>query len=146
MNSISSDTPRGQFGAGQIALALAATAIAFGILDGVWLGMVGLPFYLEAIGGIMQMPPRILPAGLFYVGYVAGVVYFVVLPAARKGGPLQGLLQGALLGAFAYGTYDLTNLATLAAYTWKIAAIDMAWGTFATALSAAAGTAAIHRR
>jgi uncharacterized membrane protein len=145
MTVTSSGEPSSHPSTAQIALAVVGTALAFGVLDGIWLGFVGLPFYLEAIGGIMQMPPRLLPAGLFYVGYVIGLVYFVVLPAIRQGGTRQALMQGALLGAFAYGTYDLTNLATLTAYTWKLAAIDIAWGTFATALSAAAGTAAVRR-
>ena len=129
----------------RVAVAFMATGLAFGVLDGVWLGLVGLPFYMEAIGSIMQFPPRLVAAGLFYVGYVAGLVYFVVLPAGQHGSVGRGLTRGALLGALAYGTYDLTNLATLTAFTWKLAAIDMAWGTFASALSAAAGTAAAKR-
>lgn len=129
----------------QIAAGVVGAGLAFGVLDGIWLSFVGLPFYLEAIGEIMAYPPRIPAAALFYVGYIAGLVYFVVVPATRAGGVPRALVQGALLGAFAYGTYDLTNLATLTAFTWKLAAIDIAWGTFATAMTAAAGTAAARR-
>jgi uncharacterized membrane protein len=47
-----------------------------------------------------------------------------------------------LFGCVAYSTYDLTNLATLEAFTWRLSLIDMAWGTTATALASAAGAAA----
>jgi uncharacterized membrane protein len=46
--------------------------------------------------------------------------------------------RGALFGALAYGTYDLTNLATLKGYTWQVAAVDIVWGTVLTGTVAAA--------
>jgi uncharacterized membrane protein len=46
-------------------------------------------------------------------------------------------LLGAALGFLAYGTYDVTNLATIKGWPWRMAAIDMAWGSALTALSAA---------
>jgi uncharacterized membrane protein len=36
----------------------------------------------------------------------------------------------------AYMTYDLTNMATLKAWTVKLLVMDVAWGTFITGLSA----------
>ena len=38
-------------------------------------------------------------------------------------------------------TYDLTNLATIKAWTLPLALIDMGWGAFLTALACAIGTA-----
>ena len=35
----------------------------------------------------------------------------------------------------AYGTYDLSNMATLKTWSWSLTMIDMAWGAFATALA-----------
>ena len=40
-------------------------------------------------------------------------VIFAVLPGLAEGGWTKALLWGGLFGLFAYGTYDLTNLATL---------------------------------
>ena len=54
-------------------------------------------------------------------------------------------LLGALLGLFAYATYDLTNLAVMKGFTTKIAIIDMVWGTVLTA-SVSGITAAIGVR
>jgi uncharacterized membrane protein len=49
------------------------------------------------------------------------------------------LFMGAALGCIAYGTYDLTNHATLKAWTTSLTVIDMAWGTAITAVTAAGG-------
>jgi uncharacterized membrane protein len=51
----------------------------------------------------------------------------------------MALVLGGLLGAFAYGTYDLTNYATLKFFTGTMAAIDIAYGTVTIALSSLGG-------
>jgi uncharacterized membrane protein len=48
-------------------------------------------------------------------------------------------LNGAVLGLVAYGTYDLTNQATLVKWSTTITILDLCWGTLLTALSATAG-------
>ena len=55
------------------------------------------------------------------------------------GGWPQAALNGALLGLVAYGTYDLTNQATLKTWPITITLIDMSWGVLLTAVAAAAG-------
>jgi uncharacterized membrane protein len=50
---------------------------------------------------------------------------------------------GAAVGLLAYGTYDLTNLAVIEGYTLRIALIDLAWGTFLTAITAGVVTAMV---
>ncbi|HQN52381.1 MAG TPA: DUF2177 family protein, partial [Phenylobacterium sp.] len=47
--------------------------------------------------------------------------------------------KGAMLGCFAYATYDLTNQATLKVWYTHITVADIAWGTFLTASAAAIG-------
>jgi uncharacterized membrane protein len=44
-----------------------------------------------------------------------------------------------MLGLVAYGTYDLTNLSVMEGFNFKIAMIDLAWGTCVTAIAAAIG-------
>lgn len=56
---------------------------------------------------------RVAPAIVFYLLYAAGLTFFAVLPGLAEGGWRKALIWGGLLGLFAYGTYDLTNLATL---------------------------------
>ena len=72
-------------------------------------------------------------------------IIFAVGPALKSEQWTSALLWGALFGLFAYGTYDLTNLATLRNWTLKVALLDMAWGTFVTAMAAAAGCAVAAR-
>ena len=50
------------------------------------------------------------------------------------------MVRGAVLGLVAYGTYDLTNMATLKQWSVKITLIDMAWGSFVTAVTASTAT------
>ena len=75
-------------------------------------------------------------AGGFYLAYLVGLLLLVTAPA--NGDVWKALWMGAVFGFVAYGTYDLTNLATLRNFTPALVAIDMAWGTVLTAISAAA--------
>lgn len=118
------------------AIAYAATAFVFLAIDYVWLAFVAKDFYARSIGHLMRDTPDFGAAAVFYLFYVAGVVFFAVLPAESWKG---ALLRGALLGLLAYGTYDMTNLATLKGWPWRMAAVDMAWGAFLTATAALGG-------
>lgn len=104
--------------------------------DALWLSsMAGI--YKRLIGEHLAEPFLVAPAALFYVLYVCGVVAFAVLPSLPDGGWATAATKGAFLGLFAYGTYDLTNQATLKFWPWRLTLIDMAWGTVLTALTAA---------
>lgn len=54
-----------------------------------------------------------MPAALFYLLYVAGLLVFAILPGLRARRWRTAAVLGALLGLIAYGTYDLSNYATL---------------------------------
>jgi uncharacterized membrane protein len=76
-------------------------------------------------------------AGLaFYLLYALGATIFVTIPALSKQSLVYALQYGALFGFFCYMTYDLTNLAVIRDFPTRLAFIDMAWGSFVTALSA----------
>lgn len=122
------------------AIAYAATAIVFLGLDAIWLGFVAKDFYARSLGSLMRDAPDFMAAGAFYLFYVAGIVFFAAMPAESW---KAALARGALLGLLAYGTYDMTNLATLKGWPWRMAAVDMAWGTALTALAALGGYLAL---
>jgi uncharacterized membrane protein len=68
------------------------------------------------------------------------------MPALRENAPLQrAFLLGAALGLVAYGTYDLTNQATMKAWPAIVTAIDLAWGALLTGLAATAAVWAARR-
>lgn len=120
-------------------IAYVATAVVFFGLDFVWLSRA-LGFYRGEIGSLLLETPKFGYAAGFYLLYVVGIVALVVIPATTAGGWVQALLMGALLGLVAYGTYDMTNMATLKGYTLRVALVDMGWGMFVTAVAAVIGT------
>jgi uncharacterized membrane protein len=67
------------------------------------------------------------------------MIIFAVSPALGTGKWTTALGYGAMFGFFAYVTYDLSNQATLKAWTTTLSLTDIAWGTFATAVSATLG-------
>ena len=125
-------------------IAYAATVIVFLAIDVVWLGVIMRDTFQKGIGHLMADNPNFMIAAVFYIFYVGGVVFFAVAPALETGEWQTAALYGALLGLIAYGTYDMTNLATLKNYPAKIAFMDTAWGGFLTGLSATAGYFAVQ--
>jgi uncharacterized membrane protein len=131
----------------QVVRTYAATALTLLGLDAVWLTFMADVLYRPAIGHLMAQRFALLPALAFYVIYIAGVVVFAVAPGVAARRWTVALARGALLGLIAYATYDLTNQATLIRWPWLLTFADLAWGTFLTAVAAAAGCrVAIARR
>jgi len=112
-------------------------------LDAVWLTMMA-PVYRRLIGDLLADGFRLAPAAMFYSLYATGVVVFAVAPALRDGGWLTAAAYGAFLGLVAYGTFDLTNQATLKTWPLELTIMDMASGALITASSAAAATGAVQ--
>ncbi|CAM3463020.1 DUF2177 family protein [Pseudomonas floridensis] len=119
--------------------AYVGTLLAFLILDGIWLGVLMGPTYRQWLGPMMLETPVIGPAVVFYLLYGAGVVMFGVLPALKEQRLGRATVYSGLLGLVAYGTYDLTNWATLQGWPAQLALVDLAWGTVASALAGTAG-------
>ena len=125
--------------------AYAATLVVMVVLDLLWIGVIAKPLYQQGIGHLMAERPNIGVAVLFYAIYAVGVLVFAVAPGGSTSGWVRTLVTGALFGFFAYATYDLTNLATLKNWPLGLAVLDVAWGSLVTAISAAAGKAALDR-
>ena len=68
--------------------------------------------------------------------FVGVLVYFIVEPASSVGGMRNVILRGALFGLVTYGTYDLTNLATLRDWPLLLTMVDLVWGTILTTATA----------
>lgn len=129
----------------QALAAYLGAAVAFVVLDAIWLASVAKSFYFTQLAGLLRDKPDLAVAAGFYVIYLAGIVYFAIMPALSGGGLTRALLNGALLGFLAYSTYDATNLATLKGYPAIVAVVDVAWGTFLTGTAAAFGYLAAAR-
>ena len=106
------------------------------IFDGVWLGTMYNRFYLPNIGHLTGNSFQLWPAVFFYLLYALGVTVFVLIPGLQSGeGCVNFLLKGVLFGVVAYGTYDLTNHATLKGWPAIVTVVDLAWGGFLTGIS-----------
>lgn len=128
-----------------LAITYFLTLIVFSVIDTVWLGVMGDRLYRPLIGSMLAENFRLAPAIVFYALYAAGLTIFAVLPGLAEGGWKKALIWGGLLGLFAYGTYDLTNLATLKIWSLKLSLIDMAWGMGVSAGSSAIACALATR-
>ena len=126
-------------------IAFAVLAIAFLVIDSVWLGVIAVDFYKATIGHLLAPKPNFVAAAFFYVIYLAGVVHFVILPAVEKESVLNATRQGALFGLVAYATYDLTNMATMRDWPLSVTLADLAWGAFITAASSTISALAVRR-
>ena len=120
-------------------IAYLLTTTVFFAMDFVWLSCAATPVYKARLGTLMLEKPNLPVAGGFYLLYVVAVIVFAVMPALQTDSWIRAVWSGALFGLVAYGTYDLTNQATLAGWSAAVTIIDMAWGTFATATAATAG-------
>ncbi len=132
-------------------LSLGKAAAAYGVIlvvmslqDAVWLGWLASGFYQREIGMLMAESVRWGPAALFYLGFPLGLVYLALWHAPATLG--EAARRSAVLGLMAFGVYDLTNLATLRGWTLPMTAVDMAWGTFASAVGGSAAWLAVVRR
>lgn len=125
------------------ALTYLVTLVIMAAIDSAWLASMAARIYRPLIGDILLDGFRPAPAIAFYLLYAAGLVIFAVLPGLKGDGAGGALLRGALFGLFAYGTYDLTNYATLRNWGLAITAIDMAWGTVLSGVTALLATLAV---
>lgn len=119
--------------------AYVGAAVVFCVLDFIWLTLVAKGFYQTQMGELMAVQVRMVPAIIFYVLYLAGLVLFAISPALREQNWLMAVGLGLALGVIAYGSYDLTNMATLKGWSLSLTLVDIAWGAFVSAVSALAG-------
>ena len=111
----------------------ALTLVIFFLVDIVWLGVISKKLYKEYLGHLMAPNVNWAAALVFYFLFIAGLVFFVIMPAIEKGDLMYAITVGAFFGLITYGTYDLTNLATLKDWPLNITIIDLVWGTFLNA-------------
>lgn len=105
-------------------------------VDLVWLLGIAKNLYRDEMGELMASEPKLIAGLAFYLLYALGASIFVIIPALSKQSCLYALQYGALFGLFCYMTYDLTNLAVIRNFPMRLAFVDIAWGSFVTALSA----------
>lgn len=104
------------------------TLPVFFLIDMLWLGIIAKNFYNKNIGFLMKTDINWSAAIIFYLIFIAGLVIFVISPAVEKNNWMVALSLGAFFGLVTYGTYDLTNLATLKDWPIILTIVDLIWG------------------
>jgi len=111
------------------------TILTFVIIDALWIGLVARPLYDQYMGQLLVTNIRWLPAIIFYLMFVFGLVVFVLKPAIEdKNYPLT-LKRALLYGLVTYGTYDLTSYITIDGFSLMIVVTDILWGITLTTLT-----------
>ena len=116
----------------------AATIFLF--IDIIWLSFSYKSFYKPNIGHLMMdSPPVMWAAVLFYFIYTLSVAIVVIAPSVDSASILKPLYTGFFFGLAAYGTYNLTNMAVLKDWSASVVFVDMLWGGILTASSSTLG-------
>lgn len=104
------------------------------LIDSIWLSVMLTHLYMPNIGHLLSESVSILPAILFYLLFAFALNVFVISPGLKENSPYRKIgYLGALFGMVTYGTYDLTNHATMINWPWIVTLSDIAWGSILTA-------------
>tara|TARA_B100001123_G_C15042301_1_gene920005 strand:- start:61 stop:474 length:414 start_codon:yes stop_codon:yes gene_type:complete len=118
-------------------LSFVFVSIIFLIIDVLWLSITVRILYKPALGNLINDKPVMWAAILFYVIYMIGLTLIIIKPAINNDSIFQALWTGTVFGIVAYGTYNLTNMATIRDWSPNIVWIDMLWGGILSGFSSA---------
>jgi uncharacterized membrane protein len=124
-----------------LSITLAAVgAVAFMVLDGVWLGLLMKTFYRDQLAPIVRLAdggiaPNWPAAFVVYMLLGTGIALFVIPRAPTVS---LAAVSGALFGLVVSGVYDFTNNSTLRQWPFALTLVDVAWGAVASAAASVA--------
>jgi len=125
-----------------VKIILTSTIIAsliFLIIDVIWLSISVKSFYKPNIGHLLLDKPIIWAASMFYLIYVIGLAIVVIEPSINSKSLSKAIYLGFVFGLVSYGTYNLTNMATIKGWSPIVVFVDMLWGGLLTSFSCYAG-------
>ena len=125
-----------------LSIGVVVAAVVFIGSDMTWITLTGASLYRPVLGPILSDKVDIGAGLAFYALYLVGMLTFAIAPGIAARAWTRALGSGALLGLVAYGTYDLTNQATLKVWSINVTLTDMSWGAGITGLASAIGCAA----
>lgn len=111
------------------------TLVIFLFIEMIWQTGIARRFYRKELGALLREQLNMYAAGLFYLIYTAGIVIYVIRPSLEASGAVA-FLRGGGFGFVAYSTYNLISLALIDNWPIKMTIVDIAWGSFATGLTA----------
>lgn len=109
------------------------TLILFSCIDFLWL-LTTNHIYKKYLAHLLSANVNWIGILLFYPLYALGLYIFVIKPFNQHASLANLFLHGAFFGIVTYGTYDLTNYATLKEWPVLLVVMDMFWGAFVSGL------------
>ena len=121
-----------------IAKSLAPSGLVFNIIALVTGSIWGKPTWGTWWAWDARITSMLILA-LFYIIYMVGLTIIIIHPAIVNDSIFQAFWTGIIFGVVAYGTYNLTNMATIKDWSSTVVLVDMLWGGFLTGFSSASG-------
>ena len=115
------------------------------VIDLIWLSVVAKSIYQQGIGHLMAAEPNLIYAGLFYLVYVLGLLWFAIKPNRALPGIKRVFVAGATVGFLVYASYDLTNLSLLKDWPLGLSLMDISWGILLSGITASVGKIVFDR-
>lgn len=109
------------------------TLILFAGIDFLWL-LTTNQIYKKYLAHLLNQNVNWIGILLFYPLYAMGIYIFVIKSVGQYSSLVSLFLHGAFFGIVAYGTYDLTNYATLREWPGFLVVIDILWGALISGL------------
>ena len=106
--------------------------VYFILIDITFINLVVMKIYKSNLPEFVEIGIKAVPAILFYLIFLAGLLYFSILPN-KTYSISQALVTGAMYGLTTYATYSLTVFATMNIFNWNIVISDIMWGIFLSA-------------
>ena len=119
--------------------AILLSAVIFTIVDIIWLSYSVKNFYRPNLGDLLNERPVFWAAILFYLIYMLGLAILVIYPSLNYDSLISVFFQGVIFGLVTYGTYNLTNMATIKNWSPNVVFVDMFWGALLTGTSVSLG-------
>ena len=110
-------------------------ATIFIIIDAIWLMITVKLFYKPLLGSLLLDKPILWAAILFYLVYPMGLTFVILKPAIEAESIALAFWTGLVFGIVAYGTYNLTNMATIKNWSSTVVFVDLIWGGLLTGIT-----------
>ena len=120
-------------------VATLVTTLVFIAGDFVVIPNIMRPLFKFYLADHMLDTLRLIPAALFYVVYIGGLMYLAVAPALSKSSNRIAFINGGVLGLVAYSCYEMTSWTIMTNWHLNLVLVDTAWGAAISAIAAWCG-------
>ena len=121
----------------QMFLLYFVTLAVFAAADLLWVWVISRRLYRRNLEGLLRAKFNVIPAVVFYLLYIVGLMVFVIVPAFNNTslGLGYAMGMGILFGMFTFGTYALVNLAVIRDWSPLVVLVDLIEGMFVTGVA-----------